>query len=1321
MVAAVASYTGRVALATYPGTVSPIRGIEPYSEAERDALFGRDALRDEIVAMVMADGFRAGLIYGDRAVGKTSLLRAAVVPQLRDQGVVAVVCDDILSPGQAFAHALAAYGLAQQPGEDPLAYLVRAVSNAMPNQAFAFVVDDADVLCDHERATAQMADLIARLSSRGGGRARFIFACRAERVHSLAALERRTGSLFLPAARKQVLPFDASAAIAALERMLGLAAVTTDAAVSAAVVRELDRGNGISPATLQLAAVALRELRVDAMPALTKLGGARELFARWLEAVCKAAPDETAAQRMLAELAAAWPADGAPEVVGLPVADLQTRAGGGPAVVATFDRFVAQSLVVVDARGYGWLAHGVLLAPTRALTAATQESLRRGHELLASRVAGRRRLSWWELRQLRRDGVAPQNDAEQALVRQSTARYRNLAIAVVATPLVMLIALQVMQRNQGYFSTAPGPGGAHVVLRAGRAGLRAFHWLPARPALGSAIADTGLTRSMVAPEQWKRIVSEDLGVGRGQWHRNFTTLLAPHVRGLWEYAATGSDAALTALKRDAKDPEDLTELLVALRPIARGSAGEIALVEAALATPTLTVQRAGVAVAGAAAVRNPTVYQETLTKALTSGDGELRRIALSAVRAMGGERTRTLVTTALAQNPDAAARRELLIELSTAGTREAPAPDSVAAVLGDPDASPALRDRARAQMRAAVVRDPGPAVAALINLVGAERAPADSRLFAIEELRDVEALPKSPVLVEAARNAFASRSETIKAAALPLYARVDPERAGGDLVPLLADERNAGPLRVASALAWGELISTKRVAAEAALEKLIKDNNAAVRAAAATAYGKLGRAAQEKLTKMVKNESYLVALGAAEGLAQSAYVGASVSVAVAGIAQLWKQKGRPRRDAAKIFAAVAKKKPVAVADYLASAARMADDPSLHPIGVTGLCNAANAGLAEARRALSRSTDDPSSEVRRLVIHCVAEGPEPQKNGVAIATRLVRDADSEIRAEAATILALSVGKGSKASAGVAEALVELIEDSDRDVRLIALRAISGLGADAPKTAAPAMARLFERGDEGEKLALVRAARQTGAAELVAIAVADTSPVVRVEAVDASLASGTRVAETLSAAIADSDAGVRRAALLRLTSQKNNVDAATIERALALAARDVDPEIAQLALTTYARVAPKEAVEARLARALASRVERERAAAAAAAIGFVERDAATATQLLEPLLDDASRDVRVAMLPALAAAYAKTNSAEQLAGLLGRTENAAMRRLAVAAAFVVVGRSETGQAAAIAALGSLGKRSGPMVRIICELAIGLIRENADGIAFLQYIVP
>ena len=59
-----------------------------------------------------------------------------------------------------------------------------------------------------------------------------------------------------------------------------------------------------------------------------------------------------------------------------------------------------------------------------------------------------------------------------------------------------------------------------------------------------------------------------------------------------------------------------------------------------------------------------------------------------------------------------------------------------------------------------------------------------------------------------------------------------------------------------------------------------------------------------------------------------------------------------------------------------------------------------------------------------------------------------------------------------------------------------------------------------------------------------------------------------------------------------------------------------------------------------------------------------------QLLEPLLDDPSHDVRVAMLPALGAAYAKTNEPEKLADLLRDSETNAMRRLVAAAAFVTL---------------------------------------------------
>jgi hypothetical protein len=212
---------------------------------------------------------------------------------------------------------------------------------------------------------------------------------------------------------------------------------------------------------------------------------------------------------------------------------------------------------------------------------------------------------------------------------------------------------------------------------------------------------------------------------------------------------------------------------------------------------------------------------------------------------------------------------------------------------------------------------------------------------------------------------------------------------------------------------------------------------------------------------------------------------------------------------------------------------------------------------------------------------------------------------------------------------------------------------------------------------------------------------------------------RAAATLSAALADADPSVRKAALEHLA--KDKVDPQVLDRALSLAVRDPDPELSQLALTTIARVAPKEAVVARLHRSLASRIERERAQAAAAAIGLVDRDATLSVQLLEPLLEDPSHDVRVAMVPALAAAYAKTNTPEKLAQLMNDSETRAMRRLVVAAAFVTLARTDAGQAASQAVLKKISAGGPPMARQSAKLVAGLIAGKADGLALLQELVP
>lgn len=1308
-------------VATYPGTVSPLRGLDPFGEAERDVWHGRESERDEIAKLVTADGFRAGLLFGEPGVGKTSLVRAGLIPYLRDHGIVALACEDLTQPAVSFASGLSAFGIQPQTNEQPVAFVTRAVSAAVAGQQFVFVVDDIDFVCTDDKAIGELADLFSRVVSRAGGRARFLFVCASERLHALGALERRTGSLFPPSTRYELKRIAATEASKILDRILSFSGVAADPALADAVVQGLGHGQPMLTADLQLAGVALRDLKITNAAGLKALGGASELEEAWLHETCKATGNERSAMRLAAELALGGPgpSDGASVIRKISLDQTYAQ----QALVTLEQRGL---IIRGDPNGSTWmLRHEILISRIREMTAPTRAAARRAFDLLGSKAGNKERLSLGELRALKSEGIAPVTPAELAVVQRSKRYYLAILGGIAAVPLLIIIIIWISLSGRVYFDLTPHAGGKSISVRGGRAGLSSFFWLPG--GYGDEIADTGLTRAMVSPDAWQKIDNHDLGSTKGSWDELIKEIMTPQLAGLVDYATTGNEAQLEALRKLAKDPDDVAELLAALRPIARGGVGEVALVESSL-TPKSppAVRRAAIAVAGAAAKRRGDVYAETLTQALTSDDPELRRIAVALVRGLG-ERGHTLFEAALSRNPDAAARRELLVEVATAVSAEdTPTAASAVAVLADKDAMPAPRDRAKAQLRSAVTKDPEPTIAALVQLLAMEKAPAEARIYAIELLRELDQLPKVQGLDTATRAALASKWPQLKVAALPLYAKVDPTRAGGEVLAGMLDDKNLDkPTKIAAALAWGEVARVggkdNSGAAQNALDRMLKDEDQDVRAAAAQAAGNIGAKYMEQLRKMAKAENYVVRIGAAKGLALASFVNGSPGVAVDGIGQLWREKGRPRREAAKVYAEMAKKRAPFVVSLLQFAQRTAEDPSLHPIGVEGLCNASLAGNPEARRALAWSTEDPSADVRRALINCVADGPDPAKNGVPIALKLVRDQNGEIRADVARILALSAAKG-KVPQAVGDALVALLDDQERAVRIIAIRAIGGLGADAPKTAAAPMAKLFGSADEGEKLTLLRTARLTQAEEIVSIAIADSSPIVRVEAVDAALAGGMRAGPTLSAALADPDPQVRKAALERVAAQKDKLDAATLDRTLALAVRDPNPELSQLALTTIARVNPKPAdVAARLRRALASRAERDRAQAAAAAIGLVDRDAALTAQLLEPLLDDPSHDVRVAALPALAAAYAKTNDADKLAGILRDSEANAMRRIVAAAAFVTLAKTDNGRKASESVLSGVAKDGPPMASFFAKLTAGLIAGKADGMQFLQELVP
>jgi hypothetical protein len=64
---------------------------------------------------------------------------------------------------------------------------------------------------------------------------------------------------------------------------------------------------------------------------------------------------------------------------------------------------------------------------------------------------------------------------------------------------------------------------------------------------------------------------------------------------------------------------------------------------------------------------------------------------------------------------------------------------------------------------------------------------------------------------------------------------------------------------------------------------------------------------------------------------------------------------------------------------------------------------------------------------------------------------------------------------------------------------------------------------------------------------------------------------------------------------------------------------------------------------------------------------------------------------------------------------------MKRLTAAAAFVMLARTDAGSTAATTALSRLAEKGPTMARRTAKLVNGLIAGKADGIAFLEQLVP
>jgi HEAT repeat protein len=1319
----------------------PFRGLVPYDEASRDAFFGRDAERDALVRMVLAERFRIGLLTGAPGVGKTSLVRAGLIPQLSDHGALAVYLSEYGDFERGLARALlrargegagqhddAAALLAELCAEQPhgAVLIFDHIGDALARDsegrpvpydrsAAGEIADGVPVAGDESRQAAagppprttalvdELADFMTRVVRAASDRARFLLVVDTDRLFWLGALEQRLGVAIAPTARYALQPFSTRVATEVIEQTVLAGGGYFEDGLSAAIATDLTQDGPAAASELQIVCKTAVDLRATTAARYRVAGGARALGLAFLDRAVEAAGGEPAMRLMGAmvdlpgrqTLALSELAEGA----GLPQAAAERAAhallGGG---VVRRER---------DAGGnerYG-LAHEVLASRARDYLGGLRQKMVQARLTLQRRLAASSWLRPRELRLVRRYGGATLGPEGVRLVAKSV-RILQMAASAVVFGSVALFGLLYMRAANSYQARIEE---GRVVVRLARPSA-ILAWLPHTPAFGAVLGDTGVPANSLTDA-----ARVELERGRGglvgirdqqpSWLAETIDRLRPVLRGS-ALIVVGRPEGYEILRQAFRDPGQQRDVLARLQAIGRGERAEGEILMAALAADDLELRRRAVEVAVGIDARRPGALKEVLAAALRDGAAGVARTVVREAAGLEPGEAAALLQQALGAGGPVELRRAAVeaAEALAARSVEAAA-DALRPAVADAD--PATRRAALALLSRLLEQSPTKVRPVLERVAADEGAREEQRVAALLALRQghVDGAGDSAALVALLEKAAGGGSERLRSAALPLLARVGQPQKALELAQ--AVQAGAPALRAAAAAAYGALAG-RGVDVTAPLKALAADSNLEVRVEAIRALAGLGKDALPLLEKAAFDGNAEVERAAIEAAGALAHVNA---YGVATLLDKVLRSGRAslRRSALEQMGAVGEVKPPAATTALSRALKDRD-PQLRQGAVTGMCAVARKAVGQVLPYLKVALRDEDAGVRLRLAACARKDPAL---GARFSPALAADADPAVRVAAAEALG---AMGAKNADGAV--LAQLVADRDRAVRLAALKVVGAVHVlrEPDKTLAAA----FVGADAEEKRLLVETAHALKAPAPVRLAAADSDPAVRRAAIEAAPLLGDRGVKLLAGALEDRDAGVRMAAMRVLASLAGGAAeaVAALERIVRHGA--ADEREAALAALADGEGAVRERAQRLIGETLEQRSEALRVAAARAGGRLAARDPARAVPLLERALGDRAYDVRRAATPGLALAFAKTLQPAELAARLAKADQRASLRAALLEALARQTANGPHEGEARTVLERVAVEGGPLQRFGAALVRGFGGSVEDLDGFLAEIV-
>jgi hypothetical protein len=469
----------------------PYKFLNYYEPEDERIFFGRQSETHRLLTKIHA--YPLNLLYAPSGSGKTSLIRAGLMPQLRRQGYTPVYCRVYDDPaGEIRRAALEAMGSPDFPAAMPLQTLLPELAARNEQRLVIFVDQFEEIFIRHDlEARDRFAATLATTLTEGKGRVRFVLSLREDFLARLSDFRERIPNIFHNEFRLAPLSeAESRAAIVEPARLLGL---EVEPELGDRLIADLSR-EGIDPPQLQIVCDTLYDALEPGEKSLTlksylALGETRKILGNYLERVLHEfpPPERDAARELLKSLVTSEKTKTVAQISDL------ARAAGRPEEEASkiLGDLSNRRLIrrVQREEGYWYeLTHEYLVEEISRRLSEKEMQLKKLRELLEQAIRNHRNLgilmpaAQFRLVQAQEDDLNLSKEERQFLRESAQAlstRRRNIAIAAASAAVLLVAALvagrylylrthvfiQSQDREFIQYGQSPGGGSAKQSFR----------------------------------------------------------------------------------------------------------------------------------------------------------------------------------------------------------------------------------------------------------------------------------------------------------------------------------------------------------------------------------------------------------------------------------------------------------------------------------------------------------------------------------------------------------------------------------------------------------------------------------------------------------------------------------------------------------------------------------------------------------------------------------------------------------------------------------------------------------------------------------------